>query len=474
MKATKAGTGWINDLYLVSIMVAVFILDQFSKLLIRINITEGFSVPSEGFFRFTHVTNSGSAFGFFPSQTVTLTIASLAGIGILIFFYRHQPIRTRWLYTSLGLQLGGAAGNLVDRITLGEVTDFIDVGPWPMFNIADASIVTGLAVLVWVFWFRKNESDLTKKPEQKESSSSDELFTQLVSDSANERLDSFVSRMRPDISRSRIQRLIRENRILVNNKPTKVAGRLQLSDEVQITLPSDKSPYPIPEYMPINILYEDNDVLVVDKPPGLSVHPSPGHPKGTLVNALLAHYPNLENVGDKLRPGIVHRLDANTSGVLVVARTDKAHRDITKQFKERSTRKTYIAVVLGYPNPSEGIIEAPIGRSTRNRTRMEISGSGREATTHYRTLQHYKGYTMLEIKPETGRTHQIRVHLSSIGHPIAGDLIYGGKSTLLSRQFLHASTLEIKLPSSGILAEFSSPLPSDLAAVLAKLESVLD
>lgn len=474
MESIKAEKGWINDLYLVSIMVAVFILDQSTKYLIRINITEGFSVPAEGFFRFTHVTNSGSAFGFFPSQTVTLTIASLVGIGILIFFYRHQPIRTRWLYTSLGLQLGGAAGNLVDRITLGEVTDFIDVGPWPMFNIADASIVTGLAILVWVFWFRKSEIALTKEPEQQELSSSDELFTQLVSDSTNERLDSFVSRMRPDISRSRIQRLIRENSILVNNKPAKVAGRLQPNDEVQITLPLDKSPYPIPEYMPIKILYEDDDVLVIDKPPGLSVHPSPGQPRGTLVNALLAHYPNLEDVGDKLRPGIVHRLDANTSGVLVVAKTDEAHQNISKQFKERSTRKTYVAVVLGYPNPDEGIIEAPIGRSRRNRKRMEISESGRDATTHYHTLQYYKGYTMLEIKPETGRTHQIRVHLSSIGHPVAGDLIYGGKSALLSRQFLHASRLEIKLPSSGNLAEFSSPLPSDLTDVLTELESLLD
>ena len=187
------------------------------------------------------------------------------------------------------------------------------------------------------------------------------------------------------------------------------------------------------------------------------------------MNALLAHYPDIQEIGDRLRPGIVHRLDADTSGVIVVARTERAYRDLSGQFQEHSTTKVYQALVLGRPEPPEGIIEAPIARDTRNRKRMAIVEQGRQATTRYRTLERYNGYTLLEVMPQTGRTHQVRVHLSSIGYPVAGDRLYGGQTTLLQRQFLHAAKLGVRLPSSGEYAEFVSPLPTDLEQALASL-----
>ena len=479
----RAGRQWANDLYLVALMVAVFIVDQVSKQLIRDNIAEGSSVPSEGFFRFTHVSNSGSAFGFFPSQTATLALASLVGIAILIIFYRRQAFHSRWLHTSLGMQLGGAAGNLADRITMGSVTDFVDIGRWPIFNMADASIVTGLGILGWVLWFRTSESgthqespdagDESKEEEAPQETAEpdevEETHLSLVCETTDERLDSFIASVRSELSRSHVQRLVREERVLVNGAIAKVSLRLQPGDRVELFLPPPEPSHPVPEDIAVTILYSDDNVLVIDKPPGLSVHPAPGHPGGTLVNALLAHYPDIQEIGDRLRPGIVHRLDADTSGVIVVARTERAYHDLSEQFKEHSTTKVYQALVLGHPEPPEGIIEAPIARDTRNRKRMAIVEEGRQATTQYRTLERYDGYTLLEIMPRTGRTHQVRVHLSSIGYPVAGDRLYGGRTALLQRQFLHAAKLGVRLPSSGEYTEFVSPLPSDLAETLAGL-----
>ena len=473
----RAVRQWANDLYLVALMVAVFIVDQVSKQLVRDNIAEGSSVPSEGFFRFTHVSNSGSAFGFFPSQTATLALASLVGIAILIIFYRRQAFHSRWLHTSLGLQLGGAAGNLADRITLGSVTDFVDIGRWPVFNMADAWIVTGLGILGWVLWFRttKPNADPNADEESKEDDAPqepaepdevEETHLSLVCETSEERLDSFIARVRPELSRSHVQRLVRAESVLVNGAIAKVSLRLQPGDQVELFLPPPEPSHPVPEEIAVTILYRDDDVLVIDKPPGLSVHPAPGHPGGTLVNALLAHYPDIQEIGDRLRPGIVHRLDADTSGVIVVARTERAYLDLSEQFKEHSTTKVYQALVLGRPEPPEGIIEAPIARDTRNRKRMAIVEEGRQATTQYRTLERYDGYTLLEVMPRTGRTHQVRVHLSSIGYPVAGDRLYGGRTALLQRQFLHAAKLGVRLPSSGEYAEFVSPLPPDLAEAL--------
>ena len=480
-ESPSAARQWANDLNLVAVMVTIFIVDQISKQLVRDNIAEGSSVPSEGFFRFTHVSNSGSAFGFFPSQTATLALASLVGIAILIIFYRRQAFHNRWLHTSLGLQLGGAAGNLADRITLGSVTDFVDIGRWPVFNVADASIVVGLGVLGWVLWLRPSESGTHEESKEEEAPQEtaaldavEEIHLSLVCETSDERLDSFIASVRPELSRSQVQRLVRMDRVLVNGTIAKASLRLQPSDQVDLFLPPPEPSHPVPEAIPVTILYSDDDILVIDKPPGLSVHPAPGHPRGTLVNALLDHYPDLQEIGDQLRPGIVHRLDADTSGVIVVARTERAYRDLSAQFKEHSTTKVYQALVLGHAEPAEGIIEAPLARDTRNRKRMAITEEGRQATTRYRTLEHYDGYTLLEVVPRTGRTHQVRVHLSSIGYPVAGDRLYGGRTALLQRQFLHATKLGVRLPSSGAYTEFASPLPTDLEQALASLTPYTD
>jgi 23S rRNA pseudouridine1911/1915/1917 synthase len=221
-----------------------------------------------------------------------------------------------------------------------------------------------------------------------------------------------------------------------------------------------------PEAIPLNILYEDDDLLAVDKPAGLTVHPAPGHPGHTLVNAILFHFPHLADIGDSLRPGIVHRLDKDTSGVMLVAKNSVAQANLVEQFKTRSVLKTYLVLVKGQLTPENGIIEAPIGRNPRNRKRMAIVAEGREARTEYRVVKYIGDYTLLEVMPETGRTHQIRVHLSAIGYPVVGDKVYGVKSPYLLRQFVHASRLGFKLSSTGEYVEFTSELPQDLEEVL--------
>ncbi len=292
----------------------------------------------------------------------------------------------------------------------------------------------------------------------------------LVADRSSERLDAFLARRSPELSRSHARRLIDEGLVTVEGRPGKPALRLSQGDRVHAKIPPTPSTDLLPEEIPLTIIYQDDDVLVVDKPAGLTVHPAPGHPRGTLVNALLALVPDLRRVTGTLRPGIVHRLDKDTSGLLVVAKNERAHRALTRQLKSREVRKTYLALVQGAPRPPEGIIEAPIGRHAKNRKKMAIVPGGREAATRYRTRAVLDGYALLEIEPITGRTHQIRVHLAALGHPVVGDATYGRRSTLVSRQFLHAWRLAFALPSSGRPLEFESPLPPDLREALEKLE----
>lgn len=283
----------------------------------------------------------------------------------------------------------------------------------------------------------------------------------------DERLDSYVAGVRSDLSRSQVQRLIKEGHILVNGQVVRPSARLQQMDRIDIHVPEAPDETVVPEDIPLRIVYEDEQVLVVDKPPGLTVHPAPGHPRATLVNALIARYPALESIGAPGRPGLVHRLDKDTSGLLVVALTPEAHASLSRQLRERTVTKVYLALVLGYPEPSEGLVEAAIARDPRNRQRMGVVEGGREASTHYKTVQRFKGYTLLELRPHSGRTHQIRVHMSAIGHPVAGDARYGGRVPFLKRQFLHAHRLGFSLPPTGEQVEFESPLPSDLEEALA-------
>jgi 23S rRNA pseudouridine1911/1915/1917 synthase len=279
------------------------------------------------------------------------------------------------------------------------------------------------------------------------------------------RVDKFLSENCPDLSRTQAQKLIEEGHVTVNDRIVRSSLKLLEGDKVVTVIPPPLPSTLAPESIPLKILYEDSDLLVVDKPAGLTVHPAAGHHSGTLVNAVLAHVPGLQS-GEAGRPGIVHRLDKDTSGLIVIAKNAAAHMKLANQFKERSVSKVYIALVHGHLSPEEGVIDANIGRHPRDRQRMAVVTEGREAQTGYKVLRYIDNYTLLEVKPRTGRTHQIRVHLAAIGFPIVGDAVYGKNVDFLPRQFLHAGKLRFRLPSTGEVREFESPLPPDLSSAL--------
>jgi 23S rRNA pseudouridine1911/1915/1917 synthase len=292
-----------------------------------------------------------------------------------------------------------------------------------------------------------------------------------VVDKSGRRLDKAVAEHCPELSRTQAQKLISDGLVTVNDQVAKAGLKLDAGDRVRITLPPSPVSAPVPEAMPLSIVYEDSDLLVVDKPAGLTVHPAPGHPDHTLVNAILAHVPGLAGVGDAERPGLVHRLDKDASGLMAVAKNRQAQLNLIAQFKARSVLKAYLVLVRGRLTPVDGVIEAPIGRDPRYRKRMAVvaEGEGREARTSYHVLRHIGDYSLLEVGLETGRTHQIRVHLSAIGYPVFGDRVYGVKSDNLPRLFLHAARLGFKLPATGEYQEFTSDLPLELERALGEV-----
>jgi len=282
------------------------------------------------------------------------------------------------------------------------------------------------------------------------------------------RLDRYVSERYAELSRTQIQKLIASGDIRVNGSVTKSGLKLSVGDLLTVTLPPPAPSTLAPENIPLKIIYEDGDLLVIDKPAGMAVHPAPGHPGHTLANAIMAHLPDLPENMDWQRPGIVHRLDKDTSGVMVAAKSNIAQMSLMGQFKERSVAKAYLVMVKGHLTPKEGIIEAPIGRDRRHRQRMAVvpEDKGRQSRTDYTVIEYIGNYTLLEVRPETGRTHQIRVHLAAIGYPVAGDKVYGVKAPFLSRQFVHAARLGFKHPRTGEYVEFTAELASDLAQAL--------
>ena len=291
---------------------------------------------------------------------------------------------------------------------------------------------------------------------------------------AGERLDKYLAEALPDLSRAMLQKLIKDGDVLVGGKPTKPSYRVEAGDIVVVRVPPptplEAAPAP---HIPLDVLYQDADLLVLNKPAGLVVHPAHGHTDDTLVNALLAHVPDLAGIGGVLRPGIVHRLDKDTSGLLLVAKHDQAQQALQDQFRSRSVDKVYLALVEGHLVPPRGRIDAPIGRDPRERQRMAVVPSGRPAQTEYRVLETLAETALVEAHLLTGRTHQIRVHLASLGYPIVGDRVYGHRKprVALARQFLHAWRLAFSLPSTGERVQFTAPLPPDLRQILAELGS---
>jgi len=298
---------------------------------------------------------------------------------------------------------------------------------------------------------------------------SEETSFVLPPEEAGERLDRALAARFPQLSRAQLQRLIRSGAITVNDAVVRPAYRLTPGDRITVTFPEE--PTVRPESLPLDIVYEDEYLLVVNKPAGMVVHPAARIVSGTLVNALLAHCPQMADVGGLDRAGIVHRLDRETSGLIVVAKNPEAHAALQRQFKRRLVRKTYVALVEGQVHPREGIIEVPIGRDPKDRTRMAVSRTGRPAVTQYRVVEVFPQYTLLEVRPHTGRTHQIRVHLAWLGYPVVGDRVYGRRrQTLLpDRHFLHARELAFTHPITGEKLVLSAPLPPELAALLNQL-----
>ncbi|MCX5905778.1 MAG: RluA family pseudouridine synthase [Deltaproteobacteria bacterium] len=297
------------------------------------------------------------------------------------------------------------------------------------------------------------------------------------------RLDVFLAEKEPSLSRSQVKRLIEQGHVAVEGKKAKAGMRLQENNIVSLTIPEPRVPEAQAEAIPLRILYEDAHLIVVDKPAGMVVHPGAGNYSRTLVNALLHHCPDLPGIGGVLRPGIVHRIDKDTSGILVVAKDEVTHRGLSEQFKKHTPERKYIGIVFGHI-PDEGQVEGSIGRHPRQRQKMSTrSKKGREARTHWKALDHFRHFTLTEFRLETGRTHQIRVHLSSMGHPILGDPLYGGRRGLssipsaplrqalqnLKRQALHAAVLGFLHPVTGEKLVFTSPLPVDMQEVLAYL-----
>ena len=293
----------------------------------------------------------------------------------------------------------------------------------------------------------------------------------LVSDGPGGRLDKYLAHHYPHLSRSYLRKLIADGYVTVSGRSARPSLEVKNGDRITIIIPPVPSHQIDPEPVPLCLAYEDEEMLVVDKPAGIPTHPGAGRRDHTLANALLAYLPSLKGIGDPERPGIVHRLDKDTSGLVMIAKTEQALQYLSRQLKARSVVKRYIALVKGRVGPQGGVIEAPLGRSPRHRKRMAVVSGGREAVTRYKVLRALEGYTLLEVAPETGRTHQIRVHLAAIGHPVVGDATYGSRQPGLSRHFLHASFLGFRLPGSGRYIEMRADLPSDLKAALETLSS---
>jgi len=290
--------------------------------------------------------------------------------------------------------------------------------------------------------------------------------------SSPERLDVYLSKVF-QLTRAKVQNLLRDQQVLLNGNVVEKAGtKVRGGEHLELSVPPPKPSGLRAENIPLEILYEDKALLVINKPPGLVVHPAAGHWEGTLVNALLFHFKKLSGL-DPTRPGIVHRLDKDTSGILIIAKQDEAHEGLSRQFKDRQVEKVYQVLVHGKVIPKKGTIDKPIGRHPKHRKKMGIVSSGRFAITQYEVLEHFKEYSLLQCRIETGRTHQIRVHLSSLGHPVVGDSVYGKEDRKLgaTRQLLHAWKVKFKHPLTEEVLAFKAPLPLDFKEALEKLQT---
>jgi len=300
------------------------------------------------------------------------------------------------------------------------------------------------------------------------------ILLQAGSEDKGTRLDSFLSARLEGITRSAAQRLLEEGRVTLKGKALGKSYKLSGAEKLEVALPQPEAVDIVPQDIPLDVVYEDGDIIVINKPVGLVVHPAPGHPDGTLVNALMYHCgDSLSGIGGEIRPGIVHRIDRDTSGLMVAAKNDAAHLSLTEQLSDHSLARTYECIVVGNMREDEGTVDAPIGRHPTDRKKMAVTPkNSRHAVTHWQVIGRYPGYTHLRCRLKTGRTHQIRVHMAHLGHPIWGDTVYGAKKPVpgLTGQCLHAVGLVLTHPKTGERMEFSCPLPEEFVRALEKLE----
>lgn len=284
------------------------------------------------------------------------------------------------------------------------------------------------------------------------------------------RIDKVLTSLEPEITRSQLKNLINDGHVTVNGQPVKPKYKVQAGDKISLVKPEPQSLELTPENIPLDIVYEDDDVIVVNKPQGMVVHPAPGHPNHTLVNALLYHSP-LSTINGTFRPGIVHRIDKDTSGLLMVAKNDLAHQSLAEQLRNKTNKREYRALVYGQIKEDEGTIDAPLGRNPQDRKKQAVVKGGRHAVTHFKVMKRYDNFTLVKCILETGRTHQIRVHMKYIGHPLVGDLLYGPRKVIgKDGQFLHAALLGFKHPRTGKELVFEAPLPENFQKMLDKLD----
>ncbi len=292
---------------------------------------------------------------------------------------------------------------------------------------------------------------------------------------AGDRIDKFLSTQQEDWSRSQVQMWIADGHVMVNEQPVKANYRLNEDDEIVVTIPPLREIQVEPENLELNVIYEDEDVIVLNKPRGTVVHPAPGHYSGTLVNGLLHHCKDLSGINGMLRPGIVHRIDKDTSGVIVVAKNDRAHLSLAEQLKDHTVTRKYVAIVQGNITHDLGTVDAPIGRDPKDRQSMTVvRQNSKHAVTHFNVKERFGDYTLIELKLETGRTHQIRVHMQSIGHPVVGDPKYGSAKSAfeIDGQALHAETLGFNHPRTNKYVEFHAPIPEDMERIIFKLKNM--
>ena len=439
---TKRITHYI--MALVSIVVLV-LLDQITKHLVVLHLKDRSAyVLIKDVFQLEYLENRGGAFGVLQNQRIFFYISVLLITIAVIWFYHKVPIEHKYLPLRICavLILSGAFGNCIDRIRLNYVVDFLyfKLINFPIFNVADIYVTVAAFLLVILILIYYKEDDL-------------------------------------DRSRSYIQKIMKEGYVKVNQKPVKSNYRLSFGDSVEVTLPEAKEPDIVPENIPLDILYEDQDIIMINKPKQMVVHPAPGHYSGTLVNALMYHCGDeLSGINGCMRPGIVHRIDMDTTGSLVVCKNDKAHQSLSEQLKVHSIRRIYVAIVHGNIKEDSGTVNAPIGRHPTDRKKMSTHcKNGRDAVTHYKVLERFGDYTYIQCELETGRTHQIRVHMASIGHPLVGDEVYGPKKCPfkgLQGQTLHARTLGIIHPTTGKYLEVNAPLPEYFIELLDRLRNI--